>query len=237
MSPSAGNRPVPSLFHLTTSVVHRHINTHTQAHTNKQTHTHTHTPPGLPALGNRCGSASAVPSSRGRMYGLACPPHKLVSSPLFPRSPILSSSPPPCLFSAASSSTPSSSLALARTLSTKASPSYPSILLSGSHQLLATLIILPSLSSCFFLSPPQVSNFLLLCPFRSTPIAHSLCLSSLLSSSLSFLIFHSSSFSLKYELGPCRSSQFSFVSTYVSHFLSAFPLVKLLLITHIIIIY
>lgn len=100
MSPSAGNGPVPSLFHLT-NVVHTHINKHTRIHVQ------THTPPGLPALGNRCGSASAVPSSRGRMYGLACPPHKLFFSPLFPSSPIPSSSPPPCLFSVQTFSSPS----------------------------------------------------------------------------------------------------------------------------------
>ncbi|MED6243006.1 hypothetical protein ATANTOWER_013299 [Ataeniobius toweri] len=95
MSSSAGNRPVPSLFHLTTSVVHTHthINIYVGTQVNKHTQG-THTPPGFPALGNRCGRAGAVPSSRGRMYGLACPPRKL----FFPPSPT-QCSPPPCLSS------------------------------------------------------------------------------------------------------------------------------------------
>lgn len=54
-----------------------HTCTHPHSLTLTCTHTDTHTPPGFPALGSRCGDASTEPSSQGRMYGLAGPPHTL----------------------------------------------------------------------------------------------------------------------------------------------------------------
>ena len=77
--------------------------------------------------------------------------------PLFPRSPIQSSSPPPCLFSADDPPLFLSSLFLRHISS--ASPIPPS------SSMLYTLIILPSPSSLLFPSPPSVSNFHF-CPFN-----------------------------------------------------------------------
>lgn len=75
---------VPS-DHFCCSHTQTHVDTHFCTQVNKYTQG-THTPPGFPALGNRCGGAGAVPSSRGRMYGLACPPRKLFFLFFFPSS-------------------------------------------------------------------------------------------------------------------------------------------------------
>ncbi|MEQ2255103.1 hypothetical protein ILYODFUR_010296 [Ilyodon furcidens] len=100
MSSSAGNRPVPSLFHLTTSVVHTHTHTHKhlRRHTSKQTHTGNTHATWLPSFGQQMWQSRCCAKQPGPDVWPGLSSSQTLFPLFFPPSPT-QCSPPPCLSS------------------------------------------------------------------------------------------------------------------------------------------